>query len=44
VAKIIFATRSAELAAGTLMLWRTEPLAATPDATQPQMSTGMSIH
>ena len=33
VAKIVFATRSAELAAGTRMLWRTwrtEPLAVTP--------------
>jgi tetratricopeptide (TPR) repeat protein len=44
VAKIGFASRSAELAAGTRMLWRTEPLAAAPEAAQPQLSTGMSIH
>jgi tetratricopeptide (TPR) repeat protein len=36
VAKIVFATRSAELAAGTRMLWQTEPLAVVPDAAQPQ--------
>jgi tetratricopeptide (TPR) repeat protein len=44
VAKIVFATRSAELAAGTRLLWRTEPLTATPDAVQPRLSTGMSMH
>ncbi len=44
VAKIVFATRSAELAAGTRMLWQTEPLAIVPDAAQPQLSTGMGIH
>ncbi len=44
VAKIMFATRSAELAAGTRMLWRTAPLAAAPNAVQPQLSTGIGIH
>jgi hypothetical protein len=44
VAKIVFATQSAELAAGTRMLWRTESLTATPDAAQPRLSTGMSMH
>jgi len=44
VAKIVFATQSAELAAGTRMLWQTEPLVVAPDAVQPQLSTGMGIH
>jgi hypothetical protein len=44
VAKIFFATRSAELAAGTRMLWQTEPLVVAPGAVQPQLSTGMGIH
>lgn len=44
VAKIVFATRSAELAAGTRMLWHTEPLVVAPDAVQPQLSIGMGIH
>ena len=44
VAKIVFANGSAELAAGTRMLWQTEPLAVAPDVAQPQLSTGMGIH
>jgi hypothetical protein len=44
VAKIVFATRSAELAAGTRMLWRTEPLAVTPNSVQPQLGTEVGIH
>ena len=43
VAKIVFATPSAELAAGTLMLWKTEPLEVAPAATQPQLSTGLGM-
>jgi tetratricopeptide (TPR) repeat protein len=44
VAKIVFATRSAELAVGTRMLWRTEPLAVTPNSVQPQLGTEVGIH
>ncbi len=44
MAKIVFATRSAELAAGTRMLWQTVPLVAAPNAGQPQLSTGLGVH
>jgi hypothetical protein len=44
VAKIVFADRSGELAAGARMLWQTEPVTAATEASQPQLSTGMGIH
>ena len=44
VAKVVFVTRSAELAPGTHMRWQTETLAVAPDAAQPQLNTRMGIN
>ncbi len=44
VAKISFTGKSAELAAGTQMVWRTEPLVMPAEAHAPQLNTSMDMH
>ncbi len=43
VAKISFLSRSAELPAGTQMIWKTEPLLAPTDARAPQLNTSVEM-
>ena|GEM_PF-3127107 len=43
VARIDFAGKSGELAAGTQMIWKTEPLAAPTEAHAPQLGTSMGM-
>jgi hypothetical protein len=44
VARITFASKSAELPAGTQMIWKTESLRAHTEARAPQLNTSLDMH